>query len=307
MYPIVTTGNRDVLRAFFVESKRLGLVVCAGGIRNSFLAGAHIYCREVRAYLREPVACIGVSSGYATRAYYQGGGKATDVRVFADDMSTDGGKLFKLMRKHPFDVEYVDAVFRHGVTGRPINAPRVLEHPTKLHGVLADPQTGKGRAYLPVNAHEVWELAKTTTAVTGFSKPMHFRGRRVTDGYASDLHSAVAELIRLHPEVTDVLVFASQHYEPSPRLASVAEMLLYRIGIAKASHTMQDLIQSRHIRFMAEANRIVGHGALGARRVCIVWLPKPYHPIYVSRDESRNLIKMGYHTMRELLKEAKVS
>ncbi len=301
MYPIVTTGDRNVLKAFFTNTTSLGLIACAGGIRNSFLAGAHIYCRQQRGRLREPVACIGVSSGYATRAYYQGSGKATDVRVFSHDMSTTRGQLFKLTRRHPFDVDYVDAVFRYGSTGRPIHASQVINHPTKLYGLLADPQTGQGFVCRAESSEEVWDLATASSAVTGFSRPTFFRGQLVTDGYASDSHLPVDELIRLHPEVTDILIFAAQHYEDNPRPASALEMFLYRTGFATASRPMQRLIRTRHMRFMAEAQRVVHARHVGGRRVCIVWLPRPYHPIYVSERESRDLIRMGYYTMRTLL------
>jgi predicted patatin/cPLA2 family phospholipase len=309
MFPIVTTGNRDVLQAFFDSGRKLGVVACAGGIRNSHLSGAQILLRQRQRDLREPVAVIGVSSGYATRAYYQSGYKATDVRVFSDDMSTDSGRLFKLSRRllghWPFDIDYVDTVFRHGATGRPIKADRVLAHPTKLYGVLADPETGRGATYLPTTPEEVWDLATVATAVTGFAPPLTFRGRAVTDGYASDMHLPVTELIRLHPEVTDILVFASQHYEKHPRPASAMEVLLYRTGFAVASMAMREMIRTRHLRFMAEAERVIDPAVVDGRRVCIVWLPKAYHPIYVTEAESRDLIRLGYQTMKELLRNTR--
>ncbi len=311
MCPIITTGDRRVLQAFCTQSASLGMVVCAGGIRNSFVAGAQVAFLQTAEPLQEPVAVVGVSSGFATRAYYQGGGQVDDVRVFSDDMSSDTGRLFNIARRlvgrWPFDVEYVDAVFRQGTTGRPIQAEQVLKHPTKLYGVLADPETGHGYSYLPQTAREVYEMATIATAVTGFARPLTFRGLSVTDGYASDLHLPVQELIRLHPEVTDVLVFASQDYEENPQPASQLEMLMYRIGLASASLRMEEMIQTRHVRFMAEAERIIDPAEVGGRRVCIIWLPCPYHPIYVTRAEALDLIAMGRYTMQTLLTEARVA
>ncbi|MBY0537920.1 hypothetical protein K2P47_00815 [Patescibacteria group bacterium] len=303
-----TTGDQDVLQAFFDKDRRLGVVCCAGGVRNSFLAGAHIYLRQIRKRLRSSVATIGVSSGFATSAYYLGGGKSTDVRVFSDDMTDK--RMFDLRRRfigrHPFDVDYVDRVFRHGETGRAINADAVMRHDTRLYGVLADPLTGEGWTELPANAHEVWELASIATAVTGFARPTMFRGRLVTDGYASSLQLPVRELLRLERHVTDVLVFAAQHYEEKPKLAPWSEMLLYKTRIAHASKPMQELIKTRHQRFMAEANRVINPDEVGGVRVCIVWLPQAYHPIFVSQDQSRNLIRSGYWTMRTLLQSGLV-
>ncbi len=311
MYPtIVTTGDRAVLKAYFDDSRKLGIVACAGGLRNSFLAGAQIILTESRDLIAER-AVIGVSSGYATRAYYQDGEYTSDFKVFSDDMSTTRGELFRLRRRlvgdWPFSVTWVDAVFRQGITGRPINAHQVLEHPTKLYGVLADPETGRGATYLPTTPKEVWDLATIATAVTGFAPPLSFRDQAVTDGYASDMHLPVTELIRLHPEVTDILVFASQHYEAHPQPASALEMLLYRTGFAVASVAMREMIRTRHIRFMAEAKRVIDPATVDGRRVCIVWLPKAYHPINVTQAESRELIRMGYQTMKQLLLEARAS
>ncbi len=303
-----TTGNQSVIQAFFNKSQKLGIVCGAGGIRNSFLGGAQIYLRRQRHYIINPEACIGVSSGYATNAYYQGGGKVTDIRVFSDDM-TDR-RMFDLRRrivgKHPFDVDHVHGVFCHGVTGRPINAEGVLKHPTRLYGVLADPITGKAWAELPTTAHDVWELASIATAVTGFARPTKYRGRSVTDGYASDLQMPVRELLRLEPRITDVLVFAAQHYEDNPKPAPWSELLLYKLGIAQASQTMQELIRTRHVRFMEEATRVINPCEVNGVRVCIVWLPQPLHPIFVSRDQSRELIRSGYATMKWLLESGRV-
>lgn len=303
-----TTGDQNVLRAFFGENRRLGVVCCAGGVRNSFLAGAQIYMRQRRQKLTASIANIGVSSGYATSAYYLGGGKSTDVRVFANDMTDK--RMFDLRRrfigKHPFDVDYVNRVFRDGETGRAINADAVMRHSTRLYSVLADPITGEAWSELPMNAYEVWELASIATAVTGFARPTLFRERLVTDGYASRLQLPVQELLKLEPEITDVLVFAAQHYEEKPKLAPWSEMLLYKTRIAQASKSMQELIRTRHQRFMAEAKRVVNPSEVGGVRVCIIWLPQPYHPIFVSRDESRDLIRSGYWTMRTLLEGGQV-
>ncbi len=301
------TGDQDVLRAFFDGGRKLGGVYCAGGVRNSFLAGSQIYLREQRSRLKDTVAGIGVSSGFATRAYYQGGGKATDVRVFAEDMTDK--RMFDLRRRfvggYPFDIDYVDNVFRRGITGRPIDAHKAIQHPSRLYAVLADPQTGEAWTALPKTAHELWELASIATAVTGFARPTVFRGRPVTDGYASNLQLPVQELIRLHPEVTDILVFAAQHFESRPMLASWPEMMLYRTGFAKAGKQMQNMIRTRHLRFMAEAKLVTIPSEVEGRRVCIVWLPQPHHPIFVSREQSRELIRSGYSTMRRLIEEAR--
>ncbi len=82
-------------------------------------------------------------------------------------------------------------------------------------------------------------------------------------------------------------------------------MLLYRTGFARASRPMQEMIRTRHVRFMAEAARVVKLVEVDGRRVCIVWLPEAYHPIYVTGAQSHELIRMGYYTMRTLLEEAR--
>lgn len=298
-----TTGDKSVFQAFFDGNKKLGIVCCAGGVRNSFLAGAQIYLRQKRCRINQSVARIGVSSGYATSAYYQGGSKATDVRVFSEDMTDK--RLFDLRRRfigrYPFSVDFVDQVFRQGLTGRAINASGVIRNPARLYGVLADPATGKAWSELPTTENEVWDLACIATAVTGFARPATFRGRSVTDAYASDLQLPVQELIRLEPEITDILVFAATHYDEDPKAAPWSESILYKTGFAQASKSMQDLIRTRNLRFMDEANRVINPNEVGNVRVCIVWLPRPHHPIFISAEASRALIREGYYTIKELL------
>jgi predicted patatin/cPLA2 family phospholipase len=304
MKPGFITGDQRVFEAFFDPERALGFVGCAGGLRNSFLAGAQVYMRRKRLY-NLVKAHIGVSSGIATQAYFLGKGKATDTRVFPDDM-TDV-RMFRLVRRivgrWPFDVDYVDAVFRRGITGRPIDADEVLRGQAVLYGVLADPLTGKAWSERPATADEVWQLAAVATAVTGFARETHFRGRLVTDGYASDLQLPVAELLQQQPQLTDIVVFAAQHFQAKPKLASRSEMLLYRTGIARASQTMQELILTRHIRFMREAERVIEPREVQGVRVCIVWLPEQYHPIFMTRAQARNLIQMGYATMKKYLED----
>ncbi len=301
----VVTGDPRVFKVLSLHSRRrLGIVGCAGGIRNSFLAGAHIYWRRSRQKMRLPIAYMGVSSAFATAAYFLGGGTATSARVFSDDM-TDR-RLFDFRRRfirgqYPFDVDYVNRVFQYGVTGRPINAEQVMRQSIRLYGVVADPVTGRGWSELPSSPDDVWTLATAATAVTGFARATQYRGKIVTDGFASDMLLPVGELLRREPHLTDVLVFASQHYEPSPRPAPLQEQLLYATGLARATKPMQELIKTRHLRFMEEAERVVVPGAYPGVRVCMVWLPDAYHPIFVTKAESRRLIWQGYATMKLLM------
>ncbi len=299
MFPHVT-GDPSVVDAFYREDRRLAIITCAGGNRNAMTSGAFIAIRR-RRLAHKPAAFVGVSSGIATNAYLMGNGKATDARVFSHDM-TDA-RMFTLRRlianKYPFDVDYVERVFRGIETCRGIDAARVLTHGSPLYAVLADAESGEAKIFRPETTEEVWQLASYGAAVTGFARPINFKGLHVTDGFFSHEHLPVQWIIE-QEKPTDILVFAGTHYMPSPKQSSRVEQALYGSGLLTATKSVRELLKTRHIRFMKAANGAVTRPDV---RVCIVWIPKKLSPLYINKHKSRELIKVGYETIEGLFKQ----
>lgn len=298
--PIVTTGDRSILDAFYDKSRRLTIITCAGGNRNAMTAGAMVSLRQ-RRLMEQPIAFAGISSGIATNAYFMGGGKAPGVKVFSDDMSDK--RMFDIARRlrgqHPFDVDYVERVFRGIETGRGIDADQVLKHRAPLYAVLAHAHTGEAIIVEPHTAEQVWQLASYGAAVTGFARPLTYNGVPVTDGYFTQQQLPVPWLIeQLRP--TDILVFAGMHYEERPRVSPLLERALYTSGLARAPKPIRNLIKTRHIRFMETAAKAVERTDT---RVFIVWVSEKLSPVYIDQAKSHQLIKNGYQTMELLFRQ----
>lgn len=302
-FPLVTTGDERVVDAFYHPSSRLAVVTCAGVNRNAMTAGAFIYLRK-RGLVNRPDAFAGVSSGIATTTFFMGNGKAPDAKVFALDMSDR--RMFDISRRlrggYPFDVDYVERVFRGQESQRGIRAHTTIKHRSPLYAVLGDADTGEPIIRQAADGEDVWLLASYGTAVTGFARPLLYQGQSVTDGYFTSQHLPVEWLVD-QERPTDVLVFAGRDFEPSPRLSHWAEHALYVSGFAPASRPVRDLIRTRHIRFMETARRIV---CLPNVRVLIVWVPEKLSQININEEKSRALIRLGYRTMEELFKRRRL-
>ncbi len=302
-FPMVLTGDTSVVDAFYEPSARLAIVTCAGGNRNAMTSGAFISLRK-RRLINRPDAFAGVSSGIATMAYFMGNGVAPDVKVFSNDMS--GKQLFDITRRlrgqYPFDVDYVERVFRGTETNRGIRAHNVSKHRSPLYAILGHAVSGEPIIHKAGDAEDVWKISAYSTAITGFARPLIYQGKPVTDGYFTTEHLPVEWL--LHKEKpTDVLVFAGRDFDPNPRLSHWAEHILYACGFAPASRSIRNLIRNRHIRFMETAKRIV---ELPNTRVLIVWVPEKLSQINIKEEKSRELIRMGYWTMEELFKQRRL-
>lgn len=301
---IITTGDMRVLDAFYDPTRKLALAGCAGGNRGAFNVGLLGYLKR-RRLLYVPQAAIGVSSAVATLAYFFGNGKISDGKVFSNDMSDK--RMFSLARrlsgKRAFDVAYVERVFRGIETNRGIDAEEVCRHPAPLYGVMADAKTGEPIIERLTTPERVWQVSSYATAVSGFAKPSEYEGRLVTDAYFSSAQIPVQALLDREPQVTDVLLFASQHYETLPKFTNRAEMLLHHTGYAPVSKAVREQIRTRHIRFMEEVHRIMDPANVGGVRVLVIWIPQKLHPIFIDEAQSRELIRMGYHSMKYLFSE----
>jgi len=300
--PIITTGDASVIDAFYDTdpNRRLGIVTCAGGNRNAKTAGAFISLRQ-RKLTDRPDAFAGVSSGIATTGFFMGRGIAPDVKVFSDDMSDR--RMFDLRRRfrgrYPFDVDYVERVFRGIETGRGIRAHVAVSHGSPLYAVLGDAITGEPIIRKPADAEDLWTLASYGTAVTGFARPLTYQGQAVTDGYFTVQQLPVEWLVE-NEQLTDVLVFAGGDYDPQPQLSHWSEHALYASGIASATGPIRDLIRTRNIRFMETADRIV---QLPHVRVLMVWVPERLSPLNIKKEKSRALVRLGYQTMEALFRQ----
>ncbi len=300
---VVTTGDESVLDAFYNPKAKLAIVACAGGNRNALTGGAFISLRRRRLGSR-PDAFVGVSSGIATIGFLMGNGVAPDIKVFAQDMSDK--RMFDLTRRfwggHPFDVDYVERVFRGLENRRGIRAHEAIKHRAPLYAVLGHAQTGKPIIRKAEDAEDIWKLASYGAAVTGFARPLTYRGLPVTDGYFTK-HNLPVEWLIAQEQPTDVLVFAGKDFDPKPRPSSWLEQALYRSGYARANSTVQDLIRTRDIRFMQTAERVV---TLPRVRVLIVWMPEKLSPIKINEEKSRELVRVGYRTMEALFKRRRL-
>lgn len=296
---IATTGDERVLDAFYKPDARLGIVACSGGNRSAMTAGAYIALRRRRLRLK-PVAFAGVSSGIPTTAYFMGDGVAPDTKVFSDD--TSDSRLFKMARRfrgeYPFDVDYIDRVFRGTETSRGIKARNVINHPAPLYCVMGHSVTGEPLIFLPKTAEDVWNLSSYGTAITGFSKPLEFKGLPVTDGFFTSQLMPVAWLAK-REQLTDVLVFACCHKDEHPKKTSWFEQSLYLSRFASTSKSVRKLIATRHIRFTEAARDAV---EINGVRVLIVWIPEKIPSMGVSKEKARDLIHQGYFTMEQLFR-----
>jgi len=302
-FPLVLTGDESVVDAFYEPSSRLAIVTCAGGNRNAMTSGAFISLRK-RRLVNRPDAFAGVSSGIATTAFFMGNGVAPDVKVFSNDMSDK--RMFDITRRlkggHPFDVDYVERVFRGIETNRGIRAHNTSKHRSPLYAVLGDAVSGEPIIRKATDGDDVWQLSSYGTAVTGFARPLLYQGKPVTDGYFTNQHLPVEWLVE-QEKPTDILVFAGRDFEPNPRLSHWTEHALYVSGFAPASKPVRELIRTRHVRFMETAERII---ALPNVRVLIVWVPEKLSQINIKEDKSRELIRQGYWTMEELFRRRRI-
>lgn len=293
-FDLVTTGDESVIDAFFSPTSRLGIVACSGGNRSAMTSGCYVNLRRRRLGLK-PVAFAGVSSGIPTTAYFIGKGVAPDNKVFIED--TSDKRLFRMSRRlwgqFPFDVDYINRVFRGTETGRGIKAHEVIAHPAPLYSVVGHAETGESLIFRPKTAEDVWKLASYGTAITGFSRRLEYNGLPITDGFFTDQMLPVRWLAE-RESLTDVLVFACRHREPDPRETSWFERILYSSGFAPANKTVRELVRTRHIRFASMADQVVNIPGL---RVLIVWIPERIPAMKVSQEKARQLVWQGYRTM----------
>jgi hypothetical protein len=184
-------------------------------------------------------------------------------------------------------------------TNRGIRANGVIAHQAPLYAVLADPNTGHPHIFRPETADDVWLLASYGAAITGFSRPLEYKGLPVTDGYFSTAQLPISWMVQ-REQPTDILVFAGSHYINEPKPSSLVEQALYCSGLAKASKPVRELIKTRYMRFMNTAAEAVSRSDV---RVCIVWVPEKLSPVKINQHKSRQLIRLGFQTMEALFKQ----
>jgi|GEM_PF-3485114 len=294
------TGDVSVLDAFFDANRSLALAVCSGGVRHAYTGGAMAYLKRKR--LRERFAAFaGVSGGIGTIVNFAGGGKAPSIRIFSDDMSDR--RLFSRRRrffgKYPFNVDHLDDVFTYGVTGRAFDYDAAVSQPAPIFAVLGCPETGESIIHRLRTPEDARMASVYGAAVTGLSRPCYFHGRPVTDGFFT---KDILPVRFLHEQtgVTDVLVFAGgARLEQQSKWSRRIEAFAYWSGFARANATVRKLIASREERFTAEVEAVT---TKNTPRVLVIWMPVEVPVLRIPRPQSRELIRMGWQTMKELLK-----
>ena len=300
-----TTGDHEVLKACFDQSRRLAIAVGPGANRNAFAGGALVSIRE-RNLHHKVAAWGGCSSGIATCGYIAGSGSREDTKVFSHD--TNDHRLLSVWRwflgKPMFDVDYADRVFQGIETGRGINATRVIESGIPFYAILSDPNTGQHLVFRAETPDEVHQLASVGAAVTGISRKVYFRGREVSDGFftlANFPLEAIVEQCRQEGRgvPTDILVFAGKHLDPQPKRKRWSVELAHLLGLARYSEPVRRLMKDRYIHFYEAHERALVRTDI---RVLVVWNPTKLPAFKIPKEESEKLIETGYQTMEHLFR-----